>query len=188
MPAGSDSFCLQTLTGNLLQELDFHPDFQMVEFGVGQIVPVKIELRPVRRFDESISIGEQFRDAAMQRDFMHLYIAPLFTDEVLQLSYRGFKGIANDDVDILMAVDAIDDDLGSGHCQIDVNLIRPALRVVLAGGADGHLAVHDMVTEFVELFGALADFRFDSIGVKDVDKADMQWNDHDETFHWVRSA
>lgn len=58
MPAGSDSFCLQTFTGNLLQELDFHPNFQMVEFGVGQIVPMKIEFRPVLRFNESISIGE----------------------------------------------------------------------------------------------------------------------------------
>jgi hypothetical protein len=113
MPAGRDSFGLHAFTGNLLQELDFHPDCQLVKLGIGQIVPLKIKFRSVGCLDESVSLLEQFRDAAMQGCFMHLYIAPLFTDEVLQLSQRGVKGVANDDVDVFMTVNAIDDDLGS---------------------------------------------------------------------------
>ncbi len=171
MSACSDSLGLHALAGDLLQELDFHPDLQLVELGIGQVVPLKVEFGSVGCLDESMSIVELFGDAAMQGCFMHLYIAPLFTDEVPQLSQRGVEGVANDDVDVFMTVDAIDDDLGSGDGQVDVNLMHASLSMVLAGGADRHFAVHDVIAEFIELFGALADFRFDSIGVWNIDKA-----------------
>ena len=182
MLAGSYPFRLQAFTRNLLQELDFHADFQIVEFGIGQVVPVKIEFRPVGSLDKSVTIVEQLRDAAVQGYLMHLYIAPLLTDKVLQLSRRRFEGIANDDVDILMTVDAIDDDLGSGYGQVNVNFVHAALRMVLAGHADGHLAMHDMITELVKLFSTLADLRFNGIGARDIEKADLQGDFHDDTF------
>jgi hypothetical protein len=101
---------------------------------------------------------------------------------VLEPSAGGVERVANRDVRILMrvvhAAIAADDNLRSGNGEIDVDLEDVALLVPSIAALDNHPAGGDPLEEPVELFGALANSRFERGRRIHVTEGDLEWRTH----------
>lgn len=111
------------------------------------------------------------------RPGVSLHVEPPLALVVLELPAGGSEGIAQRDVRVFVSVIGrvclADRDLRIGKRDVDVEVVQPALVLVMRRRLDDHVTAHDLWTEPLESGGELANASFESGRGFHVTKGDL---------------
>jgi len=152
-----------------LVESDFHAYGQFVELGIDHAVFMKIDLATVCRLDFAVTlVPEQLEYAAMGLDVMSLHMLLTAPGVIFEFASGVIEGIADGDIDVLMRVMQImcltDDNFVVGYGDVDADMIKVSLMVMMVLSFDDDATAHYLVAELIQLSSLLTDVGLHGFG------------------------
>ena len=157
--------CLRPQVARLLGESHLGAGREVLESAAEDAVAMEPDQAPILGLDPARAmLGVELADPAVGRLVVGLHIATPLALVVLELAPGGFECIAQRDIGVLMGVVGrmrmSDRDLLIGESDIDVEIVRRSLVLVMRRGLGDDMTMHDVCAELIEPRGELANASF----------------------------